>query len=280
MPPAIDTKPPMHPAPPPPRRFTAPLPRAPDPERAASAKAMREALARDFRHDPLSLALRALGLLAAYGLLAQAIAAHDLPAPLVLLPVAFETLVIMWFGWYLAHRVVDCPAFGRHARGLFAPLFWTALIGGGALAWLAFERQHETFQLALVPAAAADAADRATQAGLHLALAAMLAAMAASTWCDVRRWRRNGGVFVWSASLGGGLRIALAGLLAVPAILLGALLGPLAELAWPQVGDDPAALFAWGAFGALALLDAGALALGIALRRFLERFPDGPPPRD
>lgn len=276
MPPAVDTKPPMPAAPH--RRSAAPPPAA-DAERAASARAMREALARDFRHDPLSLALRALGLLATYGLLAGAIAEHALPAPLVLLPVAFETLLVMWLGHYLAHRVVDCPAFGRHARGLFAPLFWTVLIGGGALAWLAFDRQDGTFQLARVPTAAADAADRATRAGLPLALAAMLAAMVASTWRDVHRWRRAGGVFVWSATLGGGFRMALGGLLAVPAILLLALLGPLAELAWPQLGDDPAALFAWGTFGALALLDAGAVALGFVVRGFLERFPDGPPPR-
>lgn len=276
MPHAFDTKPLMHPTSQ--RRPAAPPP-SPDAERAAGARAMREALARDFRHDPLSLAVRALGLLAAYGLLAQAIAAHALPAPLVLLPVAVETLAIMWFGHYLAHRVVDCPVFGRHARGLLAPLFWTVLVGGGALAWLAFDRQDETIQLARVPAAAADAADRATRAGLPLALALMLAAMVASTWRDVRRWHRAGGVFVWSATLGGGFRLALAGLLAVPAIVLLALLGPLAELAWPRLGDDPAALFAWGTFGALALLDAGAVALGLVVRGFLERFPDGPPPR-
>lgn len=277
MPVTADTKPSMR-TPPPPAVARRP-PHASCPERAATAQAVREALARDFRHDPVSLALRALGLLLAYGLLAQAIARHALPAPLVLLPAAVETLAIMWFGLFLGRRVVDCPAFGRHARSLFAPLFWTAVIGGGALGWLAFEPQHETFELGLVPAAAADAAARAIDAGLHLAVGALLLGMAASTWRDVHRWRREGGVFVWGASLGGGFRIALAGLLAVPAILLLAFLGPLAELAWPQIGDDPAALLAWGSFGALLLLDAGVVALGILLRRFLERFPDGPPPR-
>lgn len=239
---------------------------------------MRAALAREFRFDPISLALRLCALLLAYGLLARAIGDHGLPAPLVALPMAAEILAVMWLGVWLARRVVDCPDFVRDARGLFAPLFWSMLLGLPALAWLAFDPALGELDVARIPAAAREAMDQSLHAGLPLAIAAMLAAIGASTWRDVRRWRHAGGVFVWTATLGGGLRLVLAGLLAVPLVLLLVLLGPMAELWLPRMPEDPAVLLAWATFAGLLVLELGALALALAIRRFLARYPDGPPP--
>jgi hypothetical protein len=239
-------------------------------EQAAMNAAMREALRRDWRAEPLALAIRGASLVVGYGLLARAIADHALPVALVLAPVAAEILVVMWLGVLLARRFVDCAAFRRDAHGLFAPVFWTVLIGGGYTAWLAFDPAAGELSLAHVPSAIVAATRTAFDSGALWAVLALLGGLVAGTVIDVRRWRVRGGVFFWGQTIGGGLRLLLM-IFGFPLLaMLGAAFGAFALETWPAL---LAIAPAWWAFGLLALLDLGVLALAVGMQCVPERPP-------
>jgi hypothetical protein len=241
-------------------------------EKAAMNAAMLEALRRDWRAEPLALAIRGATLVVGYGLLARAVSDHALPVALVLAPVAAEILVVMWLGMLLARRFVDCGAFRRDAQGLFAPLFWTLLIGGGYTAWLAFDPAAGELSLARVPSAFVAATRMAFDSGAAWAVLALLGGLVVGTVLDVRRWRVRGGVFFWSQTIGGGLRLMLL-IFGFPLlVMLGATFGAFALETWPQLLSITPG---WWAFGLLALLDLGVLALAIGMQGFLGRSPTG-----
>lgn len=239
-------------------------------ERAAMSAAMLESLRRDWRAEPLTLAIRGATLVAGYGLLARAISDHALPVALVLAPVAAEILVVMWLGVLLARRFVDCAAFRRDAQGLFAPVFWTLLIGGGYTAWLAFDPAAGELSIARMPSAFAAAARTAFESGAAWAVLALLGGLVAGTVIDFRRWRVRGGVFFWGQTIGGGLRLLLL-IFGFPVlVMLGAAFGAFALETWPGL---LAIAPAWWAFGLLVVLDLGVLTLAVVMQRFLGRRP-------
>jgi hypothetical protein len=237
-------------------------------EKTAMHAAMLEALRRDWRAEPLALAIRGATMVMGYGLLARAISDHALPVALVLAPVAAEILVVMWLGVLLARRFVDCAAFRRDAHGLFAPMFWTLLIAGGYVAWLAFDPAAGELSPARIPSALVAAMRMSFESGAFWAVLALLGGLVAGTVIDVRRWQRRGGVFFWSQTIGGGLRLLLL-IFGFPVLaMLGATFGAFALETWPEL---LAIAPAWWAFGLLALLDLGVLALAVGMQRFLEK---------
>lgn len=237
-------------------------------QRAATDAALLEALRRDWRAEPLALAVRFAALVVAYGLLARAILRHDLPVALVLAPVAAEILVVMWLGVLLARRFVDCAAFRQGAHGLFAPVFWSLLIGGGCAAWLSFDAATGELVPARLPSAFAAALRTAFDSGAIAAVLAVAGGVVVGTVVDLRRWRRRGGVFFWSPTIGGGLRLFLL-IFGFPVLALaGAAFGAFALETWPAL---QAVAPAWWAFGLLAVLDLGVIALAVALQRFAGR---------
>lgn len=244
--------------------------------RAATSRALHEKLREGWRMDPLSLGLRVATLVLAYALLARAIAQHALPLPLVVLPIAAEILAVMWIGVLLARCFIDCPAFREGAHGLFAPLFWSVLIGGGFVAWLAFDPLAGEFTAARMPGALVAAAQVAVASGVHWAVLAVVCGIAFGSALELRRWRARGGVFVWGQTIGGGLRIVLA-IFGTPLLVLAAaLLGPFVIETYPALLDVAPA---WWAFGLMVLGEVAVLGLAFAMHRYLAAHPDGPPPR-
>lgn len=63
-------------------------------------------------------------------MLARAIRSHDLSPWLLLLPMAFEVLLIFWIGWILSRFVVSCPAFRKSAGSFALVVFWSIAIIG------------------------------------------------------------------------------------------------------------------------------------------------------
>jgi hypothetical protein len=244
--------------------------------RAATSRALHEKLREGWRMDPLSLGLRVATLVLAYALLARAIARHDLPLPLVVLPIAAEILAVMWIGVLLARCFIACPVFREGAHGLFAPLLWSVLIGGAYLAWLAFDPVAGELVPARMPGALVAAAQVAVASGVHWAVLAVVGGIAVGSALELRRWRTRGGVFVWGQTIGGGMRIVLAIFGAPLLVLAFALLGPFALEAFPALLDVAPA---WWAFGLMALAELAVLGLAFAMHRYFAAHPHGPPAR-
>jgi hypothetical protein len=244
--------------------------------RAATSRALYEKLREGWRVDPVSLGLRVATLVLTYTLLARAIVQHDLPLPLVVLPIATEILVVMWLGVLLARRFIDCPEFRQGAHGLFAPLFWSALIGGAYLAWLAFEPVAGELAPPRMPAAFVAAVRAAVESGVHWAVLAVVCGIVVGSVLELRRWRARGGVFVWGQTIGGGMRMVLAIFGAPLLVMIGVLVGPFAFETWPSLLDVAPA---WWAYGLMVLLEIAVLGLAIAMHRYFAAHPRGPPPR-
>lgn len=244
--------------------------------RAAISRALHEKLRDDWRVDPLSLGLRVATLVLAYSLLARAIARHDLPLPLVVLPLAAEILAVMWLGVLMARRHIDCPVFREGAYGLFAPLFWSVLIGGGYLGWLAFDPVAGELAPARMPAAFSAALGIAVASGALWAVLAVVGGIAVGSVFELRRWRARGGVFVWGQTIGGGLRLALLIFGGPLLVMVGVLVGPFALETWPSLLDVAPA---WWAYGLMVLLEIAVLGLAVVMHRYFAAHPDGPPPR-
>jgi hypothetical protein len=244
--------------------------------RAALSRALHQKLREDWRADPLSLGLRMATVVLAYALLAGAIARHELPLPLVVLPLAAEILAVMWLGVLLARRHIDCPVFREGAYGMFAPLFWSVLIGGGYLGWLAFDPVAGELAPARMPAAFGAALGIAVASGVLWAVLAVVGGIVVGSVFELRRWRAHGGVFVWGQTIGGGLRLALLIFGGPALVLLGALVGPFLLEAYPGLLELAPA---WWAFGVMALLEIAVLGLAVAMQRYFAAHPDGPPPR-
>jgi hypothetical protein len=194
----------------------------------------------------------------------------------VVLPIAAEILAVMWIGVLLARCFIDCPVFREGAHGLFAPLWWSVLLGGGYLAWLAFDPVMGGLVPARMPGALGAAAQVAVASGVHWAVLAVVGGIAVGSALELRRWRARGGVFVWGQTIGGGMRIVLAIFGAPLLVLAGALFGPFVLEAFPALLDVAPA---WWAFGLMVLAELAVLALAFAMHRYFAAHPHGPPAR-
>lgn len=165
--------------------------------------------ARSHRSDWVSIAVRIVILIVVFGMLARAVRSHEeLPPWLLLLPMAFEMLVIFWVGWVMSRFVVSCPAFRRSAGSFALVLAWSAAIVGAFLAAIQFNPGGEN-KPGLFQDGFAEALQWIVRTDLHWALLAMTAGLLASTSQEVTRWKQEGGVFVWASIMNAGFRIGI-----------------------------------------------------------------------
>ncbi|MBL0028824.1 MAG: hypothetical protein IPO95_07085 [Rhodanobacteraceae bacterium] len=168
---------------------------------------------RSHRSDWVSIATRVATLLVVYGLLARAIRAHDPPPWLLALPFVVEFLLIFWVGWFLSTFVVSCKAFAKSAGGIVRIVVSSLIFGGAMWAAILFN-PGGTGRPESASVAWHEAVAWIVRADLHWALLAMAAALLGSTFQEVTRWKKEGGVFVWASIMTAGFRLGVAFLVA------------------------------------------------------------------
>ena len=219
------------------------------------------------RSDVGSVAVRAITLVIVYGLLARALLAGELSAAYLWMPMAFEFLLVFWLGLLLSCLFIDCPRFAQSARKPILTLFWTlAVVGAFALAF-AWDSEAGSPSATLLRQRLPAIGDTVIASGLVWAFVAGAAMLVASTALEVHRFRRVGGVFVWTSIIDLGLRGAALILLA---LLMLFVTGFLFELIDPF--ETPRRL-AWITYGFLLMVEIAALVLGVFMHRGLGRKP-------
>jgi hypothetical protein len=188
------------------------------PQMAAQASELLRKLQHGWRSDPRSVALAVGSILLTYALLARAIVVHDLPAPLVVMPLLVEGLAILWIAPILARTAVDCPSFGETARSFGSPIGWTLVTGAVLAAVLAWNPATGQYDAERTATAGAGMLEAILRSGVLWAVLAALAGLVIATLREVADWKRRGGVFFWGASVGGAFRVIL-GLVASPAVV-------------------------------------------------------------
>ncbi len=227
------------------------------------------AFVRTQRADWVHVSIRGLMLIVVFAIMARGISKHGVSAGFLLLPVAVEWLAVMWMGWFLSVFVVDCPAFAKSGRKPVLIVFWTVFIGAIISAVLAAGGEAEGFSLARVAPGWQEGWTRLVETGLVWALVAEVVGLALATVPEVRRWRRLGGKFIWTAVFGLGLRAA--------AMLLIGMVG-FFVVVWfaDSLGAwlfETSRRLAWLVFGFLLAVEAGALVLGVAMHRDFAKSP-------
>lgn len=221
------------------------------------------------RSDRTSIISRAVTLIIVFSILAFAIHTHDLTAGFLLLPLAFEFLLLGWVGLFLAYLVVDCPKFTKMSRSPGFTIGSTVAVAAVISFVLAVE--DDTFEISRVIPGWQAGWDSIWSTGLAWALIVEGMALLLSTGLEVRRWRRVGGTFVWTAPLGIALRLTavlLVGLALYFLVMFTAGLGT----TWLM--ETPARR-SWVVFAFLLCVEAAALAITVKIHGDLVRESDG-----
>lgn len=227
------------------------------------------AFVRTQRADWVHVSIRAVMLIVVFAIMARGISRHGVSAGFLLLPLAVEWLAVMWLGWFLSAFVVDCPAFAKSGRRPVLIVFWTVIIAAIVSAVLAAGGEAEDFGFARVAPGWQAGWSRVVETGLVWALVAEVVGLALATVPEVRRWRRLGGKFIWTAVFGLGLRAA--------AMLLIGMVGFFvvvwfADSLGTWLFASPRRL-AWLVFGFLLAVEVGALVLSVAMHRDFAKSP-------
>jgi hypothetical protein len=223
--------------------------------------------ARAHRSDALSVGIRVITLVVVFGLLARAINRHDLPPWLLLLPLAFEFIAIMWVGWLLSRFVVSCEAFSRSAGSGWLVLFWTLLVLAALAAAILFN-PGGTGRPDGIDDGLRDAVHWVVRTDLHWALLATLAALLASTSQEVTRWKQVRGVFVWTSIMTAGFRIGVIFLVGFLGFVLAMFTGGfLVELGADFLYGTPGRGAVWGTYGFLLVVELITLVVATLMHR-------------
>ena len=223
---------------------------------------------RTHRSDWASVALRLALLAGIYWLLARAIRTEQLSAGFVVLPLVVEFIAIFWIGWVMATWFVDCETFRKSAGSLGLTLFWTLVVAGAMAGFLAWDGDAERIDASRIPQQFGAAWARIHGSGLHYAMGLAIAGLVVSTVPEVLRWRRKGGVFVWTSIMNSGFRLGIMILLGFVGGLVG-ILG--AEFLLPVVPEERDALWPWLVFWFLLVADVTTVVVAALMHRDLGR---------
>jgi len=221
---------------------------------------------RTHRSDWASVALRLALIAGIYWLLARAIRTDQLSAGFVVLPLVVEFIAVFWIGWVMATWFVDCETFRKSAGSFGLALFWTIVVAGAMAGLLAWDGNAERIDASRIPEQFGAAWSRIRGSGLHYALGFAVAGLIVSTVPEVLRWRRKGGVFVWTSIMNSGFRIGIMILLGFVGGLLGILLG---EFLLPVVAEERDALWPWAVFWFLLVADVATTIVAALMHRDL-----------
>jgi hypothetical protein len=223
--------------------------------------------ARAHRSDALSVGIRVVTLVIVFGLLARAVNTHDLPPWLLVLPLAFEFVCIMWVGWLLSRFFVSCEAFAKSAGSFWLVLIWTVAVVAVFIAAILFN-PGGTGRPDGIEDGLRDAARWMVRTDLHWALLAMLAALLVSTAQEVTRWKQVRGVFVWTSIMTAGFRIGVIFLVGFLGFVLAMFTGGfLVELGADYLVGTPSRAVVWGTYGFLLVVELITLVVATLMHR-------------
>lgn len=217
------------------------------------------------RSDVASVVVRAVTLVIVYGLLARALLADELTAAYLWMPIAFEFLLVFWLGLLLSYGFVGCHRFAESARKPKLTVFWTLVLTGSFALAFAWDSETGSPSTTLLRERLPLVGETVISSGLMWAFVASTVMLIAASALEVRRWRKVGGVFVWTSIIDLGLRAAA---LLVLTLLAFFVVGFLFELINPF--ETPQRL-AWITYGFLLVVEISALVLGVAMHRDLRR---------
>lgn len=203
---------------------------------------------------------RIIMLVLVFWLLARGIVKYDLSGSLLLLPIAFEFLLMLWVGWLLSKTVIDCRAFKMTAGRTTHVLVLTLIVLGIGTTMLAV--QDGNFDIGRVVPGWRWVWQRMLDTGLVWALVVEAVWLVGSTIPEIARWRRTGGKFVWTSTFDTTLRLAALFFIVLGGVFFGILLGDFIG-GWLQ---SPRGL-AWGVYGLLIAIEVGALMIGVFVHR-------------
>ena len=155
-----------------------------------------------------------------FGLIARAIVQFDLPAGLVVVPIIFEYLLVVWVGFLLSRYVIDCPAFQAQAGSFKIALVLTVIVAVVVLIGLA--AKEGSFSLARIPGEWTEAWRLSVESGLVWGVAAATVGLVIATVPDFTRWRREGGKFIWGANMHNSMRFGVIVVFIFPLMFLAA----------------------------------------------------------
>ena len=217
--------------------------------------------------DVFSIGLRVVILTVVYGFLARAVASGQITAAYLWLPMAFEWLFIFWLGCMMAWFWVDWAAFQKSANRPVLAMVWTVAVVAAFAAAFAWNGEAGALSAQTLRQRGPEIAHTLRESGLVWALAACALGLLGSTIAEVLRWKRVGGVFVWTSIMGLGMRFAV---LFLGGFLAAVLFGVTADI----IRFDPTASpqrLAWTTYGFLLFVEIGGLVLGVAMHRDLSR---------
>jgi hypothetical protein len=213
------------------------------------------AVLRSQRSDPLGVAVRLGAVAATYALLALAVH-RGTSSPYLLMPLVLEYVGMTWIGMWMC-RVVDCPKFrGAHRNTATANVVASLLLVGLLVLWVVEARRP---------------GGGPPHWGVGLAVLASLGGMLFATMHEIARWRRSGGVFVWSVTLFVGCRMVLLLLLGTVGLLPLLLVASMVSGSGRQSEWLAQGLWAWPVWALLLLLDLGVVLLLAWLHRRAQR---------
>jgi hypothetical protein len=231
-------------------------------------------LRKTLRSDPVYVVTRILILLIVFSVMARSIVVHDIAAGYLLLPFSIEWLTVLWVGFFLSRLVIDCKGFRQDSGGIKRPLGWTLFIGIIAVISVGWNSELAWFEVDQIIPGSIETWDVVVSSGLIWALVAECFSLVSSTVPEVMKFQPGRGQFVWSYANDIGIRMATLFFIFVAMWFVG-IIGIMFLAPSPSdVAEwraESSIQLSWVVFGFLALLDFGALALGVSLHRKIKR---------
>ena len=229
-----------------------------------------QAFAQTLRSDLGHIVTRVVTLGVVFWIMGRAILVHDVSAGFLLLPLAVELLSIFWIGLFMSWFLVDCPAFAATARKPGVTLFWTILTAIIISMVIAVDDDNVRFDRVLP--GWVEGWQIMVDTGLVWALLAEQLALVYSSVSEIFRWRKTGGVFIWTSIMDSALRIT--------GLILGLTLGffvfgILGELIQALLEDYSPA---WMVFSFLLCVEIIALVIGVKVHQEVLREQAGTAP--
>jgi len=223
-----------------------------------------QAFRTSFQSDAIFVVTRAAIIALVFWLMARAITMHQVSATVLLLPWAAQWLAMLWGGLFLSRWIITCPAF-RHDyyRPLKVAVFSTMIVAT-VLGVMWYDPAVAGVEKDSLDQLVAATAGTLTQSGLWIVVLIEALGAVLWVWPDIKRWRRNGGKFIWKASVQQSCRGSALFFLGILAIFI---------VPWfvgaEFLEDLAAPAIAWSVWGILLAVELIALVLSVWIHRDL-----------
>lgn len=221
------------------------------------------ALRTHLRSDWLYILIRLTSLTVVFAFIARAIIMFDLPAGLVVIPLIFDYLAVVWLGLGLSRFVIDCDAFRQKNASSKVAVSLSLLVTLAIL--IALAAKDGSFSIARIPHEWSVTWQACAESGLLWGIAANTVGLLIATVPDVTRWRKSGGKFVWGANIQNSVRFATIVIAIFPVMFLGAWANEASPASISGAGQQ----LSWIVFGCLLSIKLLTLVISVGMHRDL-----------